>query len=70
MDAVDRLRGRGTSLLLVEQDVAVALEHADRGYVMEPGRIALAGSAAELLRSPRVREAYLGVAAGSAETLQ
>jgi len=70
MDAVDRLRGRGTSLLLVEQDVAVALEHADRGYVMETGRIALAGSADALLRSPRVREAYLGVAAGSAETLQ
>lgn len=70
MDAVDRLRGRGTSLLLVEQDVAVALEHADRGYVMETGRIALAGTAEALRRSPRVQAAYLGVAAGSAETLQ
>jgi ABC-type branched-subunit amino acid transport system ATPase component len=70
MEAVDRLRGRGTSLLLVEQDVAVALDHADRGYVMETGRITLAGTADALRRSPRVREAYLGVAAGSAETLQ
>lgn len=70
MDAVDRLRGRGTSLLLVEQDVAVALEHADRGYALETGRIALAGTAAALLHSPRVKEAYLGIAAGSADTLQ
>ncbi|HLW46746.1 MAG TPA: ABC transporter ATP-binding protein [bacterium] len=68
MEAVDRLRARGTSLLLVEQDVAVALEHADRGYVMETGRLTLAGSAAALLRSPRVKEAYLGLAAGSGET--
>ena len=70
MAAVDRLRARGTSLLLVEQDVAVALEHADRGYVMETGRIVLAGAADALLRSPRVKGAYLGVAAGSAETIQ
>jgi branched-chain amino acid transport system ATP-binding protein len=70
MEAVDRLRGRGTSLLLVEQDVAVALEHAARGYVLETGRVALAGTAGALLRSPRVKEAYLGVAAGSAETVQ
>ena len=70
MDAVDRLRARGTSLLLVEQDVAVALEHADRGYVMETGRIVLGGAAGALLRSPRVKEAYLGVAAGSAGTVQ
>lgn len=65
MEAVDRLRGRGTSLLLVEQDVAVALEHADRGYIMETGRLTLTGTAAALLRSPRVKEAYLGIAAGS-----
>jgi branched-chain amino acid transport system ATP-binding protein len=70
MDAVDRLRARGTSLLLVEQDVAVALEHADRGYVVETGRLTLAGTAAALLRSPRVKEAYLGIAAGSADAAQ
>jgi branched-chain amino acid transport system ATP-binding protein len=68
MDAVDRLRGRGTSLLLVEQDVAVALEHADRGYVLETGRLTLAGSADALLRSASVKEAYLGIASGSAAT--
>jgi branched-chain amino acid transport system ATP-binding protein len=67
---VDRLRGRGTSLLLVEQDVAVALEHADRGYVIETGRLTLAATAAALLRSPRVKEAYLGIAAGSADAAQ
>jgi branched-chain amino acid transport system ATP-binding protein len=66
MDAIDRLRRRGTSLLLVEQDVAVALEHADRGYVIETGRLTQTDSAAALLRSPRVKEAYLGIAAGSA----
>jgi len=70
MNAVDRLRGRGTSLLLVEQDVAVALEHADRGYVIETGRLTLADTAAALLRSPRVKEAYLGIAAGSADAAQ
>jgi branched-chain amino acid transport system ATP-binding protein len=70
MNAVDRLRGRGTSLLLVEQDVAVALEHADRGYVIETGRLTLTDTAAALLRSPRVKEAYLGIAAGSADAAQ
>ncbi|HKX19767.1 MAG TPA: ABC transporter ATP-binding protein [bacterium] len=70
METIDRLRARGTSLLLVEQDVAVALDHADRGYVMETGRIVLGDAANALLRSPRVKEAYLGVAAGSAGTVQ
>jgi branched-chain amino acid transport system ATP-binding protein len=51
----------GTALLLVEQDVLVALEAADRGYVLENGRIALSGSAAELRRDPGIRRAYLGV---------
>jgi branched-chain amino acid transport system ATP-binding protein len=51
----------GTSLLLVEQDVLVALEAADRGYVLENGQVALEGPAAELRADPRVRKAYLGV---------
>jgi len=51
----------GTSILLVEQDVLVALEAADRGYVLENGRIALTGPAADLARDPDVRRAYLGV---------
>ena len=51
----------GTSVLLVEQDVLVALEAADRGYVLENGRIALSGTAGELQDDPAIRRAYLGV---------
>jgi branched-chain amino acid transport system ATP-binding protein len=51
----------GVSVLLVEQDVVVALEAADRGYVLENGRIALSGSARELQDDPAVRKAYLGI---------
>ena len=48
------------SILLVEQDVQIALERSDRGYVLENGRIVLSGRAGELLSSPQVRTAYLG----------
>jgi len=68
MGAVDRLRGAGTSVLLVEQDVAVALRHADRGYVLETGRIVLQDAAPALLGNPRVRNAYLGLGAGGPRT--
>ena len=51
----------GTALLLVEQDVLVALDAADRAYVLEGGRVALTGSASELKDDPRVRRAYLGL---------
>ncbi len=61
MDVVARLRAEGTSVLLVEQDVGIALEYADRGYVLETGRIVLADAAAVLLKSPQIREAYLGI---------
>ena len=68
MGAVDRLRGAGTSVLLVEQDVAVALHHADRGYVLETGRIVLRDAAPALLNNPQVRNAYLGLGAGGPRT--
>jgi branched-chain amino acid transport system ATP-binding protein len=55
------IHGRGTSILLVEQNVALALEVATRGYVLESGRIVLQGSAAELNANPAVRTAYLGL---------
>jgi branched-chain amino acid transport system ATP-binding protein len=48
------------SILLVEQDVQIALERADRGYVIEQGRMVLSSSATALLQSPLVRAAYLG----------
>jgi branched-chain amino acid transport system ATP-binding protein len=57
------LKRRGTTMLLVEQLAYRALEVADHGYVIEHGRIELAGPAAELQRDPRVRAAYLGNAA-------
>jgi branched-chain amino acid transport system ATP-binding protein len=54
---------RGVTILLVEQNARLALEVAQRGYVMESGQIGLAGEAKKLLENPRVREAYLGEAA-------
>ena len=51
----------GTSILLVEQDVLIALEAAHRGYVLENGRIVLSGPAAELADNADIRRAYLGV---------
>lgn len=61
LGAIDAIhREQGLSFLLVEQDVQIALERADRGYVIENGHIVISGSGAELLRSPQVRAAYLG----------
>lgn len=51
----------GTSILLVEQNVAMALEVATRGYVLEKGSIVLTGSTAELAENPAVKTAYLGI---------
>ncbi|MDX5409130.1 MAG: ABC transporter ATP-binding protein [Thauera sp.] len=53
---------KGVALLLVEQNARLALELATRGYVMDTGRIVLAGRGADLLADPRVRAAYLGEA--------
>jgi branched-chain amino acid transport system ATP-binding protein len=55
------LRAAETALLLVEQNAAAALAIADRGYVLETGRVVLAGSGAELLADASVRAAYLGI---------
>ncbi|HET6922127.1 MAG TPA: ABC transporter ATP-binding protein [Anaeromyxobacteraceae bacterium] len=51
---------QGTTILLVEQNAAMALTIANRGYVLETGSIALSGTAAELAENPDVRRAYLG----------
>ena len=61
LDLISQINERGTTVLLVEQDVQVALEHAHRGYVLETGRIVQTGPAAELLDDPRIRQAYLGL---------
>jgi branched-chain amino acid transport system ATP-binding protein len=55
------LKALGTTILLVDQNARAALAIADRGYVMETGRVVLEGSARELLRDPQVQQAYLGV---------
>jgi branched-chain amino acid transport system ATP-binding protein len=54
------LRRRGLSILLVEQNVRVALQVSDYGYVLEMGEVAAEGPSAELARNPRVLETYLG----------
>ncbi|MCW5668690.1 MAG: ABC transporter ATP-binding protein [Hydrogenophaga sp.] len=56
------LKAAGLTILLVEQNAYAALAAADRGYVMETGRIVAGGPAEELLHDPSVREAYLGLA--------
>jgi branched-chain amino acid transport system ATP-binding protein len=55
------LKARGLTILLVEQNASAALTIADRGYVIETGRIVIAGPGQQLLRDPRVRTAYLGI---------
>jgi branched-chain amino acid transport system ATP-binding protein len=55
------LRRDGMTIVLVEQDVQVALESADRGYVIENGRVSLRGTARDVLANPRVKTAYLGL---------
>jgi branched-chain amino acid transport system ATP-binding protein len=61
MEIVKTINQDGTAVLLVEQDVVLALDIADRGYVLENGRIVMSGRAADLRRDPAVRKAYLGV---------
>jgi branched-chain amino acid transport system ATP-binding protein len=57
---VQDINRRGTPILLVEQNAAMALSVADRGYVLETGRVALEGTAQEVLEDPQVKAAYLG----------
>jgi branched-chain amino acid transport system ATP-binding protein len=58
---VAALKARGTTIVLVDQNAQAALSIADRGYVMETGRIAMDGPARSLLRDADVRRAYLGL---------
>ena len=61
MEVAQEINRDGTSVLLVEQDVVVALETAQRAFVLENGRVALSGGARELEDDPAIRKAYLGV---------
>jgi len=60
-DAFVEIHRRGTSILLVEQNVSLALDVATRGYVLESGRVTLEGTSADLNQNPAVRAAYLGI---------
>ncbi len=62
MDALEQVnREQGTAILLVEQDVQIALEHSHRGYVIETGHIVLSDSSQNLLANPHIQAAYLGL---------
>jgi branched-chain amino acid transport system ATP-binding protein len=59
-ETIKRLNEEGTTILLVEQNAAMALQVAHRGYVLETGSVALTGTGQELLRNEQVRKTYLG----------
>ena len=59
-EIIQNLHKAGTTILLVEQNAAAALSIADRGYVLETGKIVTSGTGAELLASPVIKKAYLG----------
>ena len=60
-ETVRKIADQGTTVLLVEQDVKHSLSLSDRGYVLEHGRIAMEGSAKDLLENPHIKTAYLGL---------
>jgi branched-chain amino acid transport system ATP-binding protein len=59
-EAIEEIRGKGTTILLVEQNAHAALLHSDRAYVLETGSITMEGPSKELANDPRIKEAYLG----------
>ena len=59
-EAVEEIRSKGTTILLVEQNAHAALKHSDRAYVLETGKIVMEGPSADLAADPRIKEAYLG----------
>jgi len=61
--AIRDVHAAGTAVLLVEQNVVMALDLAQRAYLLEEGRIAAAGTPAEMFRTPELRRAYLGIVA-------
>ena len=61
LHTIHLLNGRGMTIVLVEQNVAVSLKISSRAYVLENGRVAMSGAGSELLHDDRVRQAYLGL---------
>lgn len=60
-EAIRRINAEGLSVLLVEQNVSMAMELATRAYVLEEGRIVMEGPARDLMQRPEIRKAYLGL---------
>ncbi len=60
-EIIKKINQRGTSILLIEQNVFNSLKISDRGYVMENGRIMISGTGLELLENPHIRKTYLGL---------
>ena len=58
-DIIEDIKAQGTTVLLIEQNANKALSIADRGYVLETGKVVLSGTGEELLASDEVRKAYL-----------
>jgi len=61
IDIVTEINERGTTVLLVEQDVQLALEHSHYGYVLDTGRIVMEGKSQELLNDSKIKDIYLGL---------
>jgi branched-chain amino acid transport system ATP-binding protein len=59
-EAIDEIRSKGTTILLVEQNAHAALHHSDRAYVLETGSITMQGPSKDLANDPGIKEAYLG----------
>jgi branched-chain amino acid transport system ATP-binding protein len=59
-NALKQLNDEGTTILLVEQNARMALQFAQRGYVLENGNMVLEGKSEDLLENPEVKQAYLG----------
>ena len=70
MDTIRTVHQAGTAILMVEQSAVLALQHADRAYVLESGLVAKHGVARELLRDPDVQRAYLGGEFKASETVE
>ncbi|NOX26062.1 MAG: ABC transporter ATP-binding protein [Deltaproteobacteria bacterium] len=61
IDVVKEINQQGTSVLLVEQDVQLALEHSEYGYVIATGRVMMSGPSAELMGNQEIKEVFLGL---------
>jgi branched-chain amino acid transport system ATP-binding protein len=63
IETLARINHEGTTLLIVEQDVQIALEQSAYGYVIETGQVVLQGTGTDLLNNPRIKQAFLGLGA-------